>query len=105
MERGRGGEGLDGSADWCFQPAGLQDPGTNACLIELMVLREVVFELCVYSNKIHPPLAFLSLPSLVINQDCTWSTLSYFPFSFSEVSNEERCLHFFTSTSPHLLNT
>lgn len=101
----RGEEGLDGSADQCFQPAGLQDPGTNACLIELMVLREAVFQLCVYSNKIHSPLAFLSPPSLVINQDCTWLTLSYFSFPFSEVSNEEWCLHFFTSASPHLLNT
>lgn len=50
--------GLDGSAGLCFQPADLQDPGANACLIELMVLREVVFALCVYSNKIQPPLAF-----------------------------------------------
>jgi len=51
-------EGLGGSAGPCFQPAGLRDPGTNACLTELMVLREVVFVLCVCSNKIHPPLAF-----------------------------------------------
>lgn len=52
------GRGLDGSAGLCFQPAGLQDRGANTCLIELMVLREVVFVLCVYSNKMHPPLAF-----------------------------------------------
>lgn len=51
-------KGLDGSAGLCFQPASLQDPGSNACLIELIVLREVVFVLCIYSNKIHPPLAF-----------------------------------------------
>ena len=51
-------EGLDGSAGVRFQAAGLWDPGTNACRIELVVLREVVFALCIYSNKIHPPLAF-----------------------------------------------
>lgn len=51
-------EGLDACADLCFQPAGLQDTDTGACLIELMVLRELVFALCVYSNKIHCPLPF-----------------------------------------------
>lgn len=50
--------GLDGCSSLCFQPAGLQDPDTSACLIELIVLREFVFALCVYSNKIHCPLAF-----------------------------------------------
>lgn len=50
-------EGLDDSAGLCLQLAHLQDPGTNACLVELMVLREVVFVPCVYTNKSLCPLA------------------------------------------------
>lgn len=51
-------EGLGSSAGLCSQPAGCEDPGTPACFIELLALREVGFALDVYSNKIHPPLAF-----------------------------------------------
>lgn len=51
-------EGLSSSAGLCSQPAGRQDPGAPACFIELLVLREVGFALGIYSNKIHPPLAF-----------------------------------------------
>lgn len=47
----------------------------------------------------------LSLPNLVINQDCTVVDSLIFPFPSSGLSNEEWCLHFFTSTSPRLLNT
>lgn len=61
--------------------------------------------LCVYiAIRVTVLWLSLSLTSLVINQDCTVVD-SYFRFPLPEVSNEEWCLYFFTSTSPHLMNT